>query len=129
VWETRFGTIGARLHPLAYLEFAVQYLVGETHTHIDNWDSTFHAFYALLSIPYRNHRFSVRYDVFRVHDQDGGPRFSRDRGDALTLAYFFSFGLRYRVGVEYIFAHSHHLALSRSDPADDGWQVSYRFRY
>jgi hypothetical protein len=82
-----------------------------------------------LSYHYKGHRFSARYDVFRVHDLDGGPRWSREHGDAFTLAYLFEFGLHHRVGIEYIFAHSHHPSLSPSDPSDGGWQLSYRFRY
>ena len=128
-WATRFGTIGAILHPLTRMDLLLQYLVGETHTHVATWDSSFEAFYALLSYHYRGHRFSARYDVFRVHDLDGGPRWSRDRGDAVTLAYLFEFGLHHRVGFEYIFAHSRHPSLSRSDPSDGGWQLGYRFRY
>ena len=128
-WATRFGTLGAILHPLARLDFLLQYLIGETHTHVATWDSSFTAFYALLSYHYHGHRFSARYDVFRVHDLDGGPRWSRDRGDAATLAYLFEFGLHHRVGFEYIFAHSRHPSLSHSDPSDGGWQLSYRFRY
>lgn len=128
-WATHFGTVGAILHPLAKMDVLLQYAVGETHTHVAAWDSSFEAFYALLSYHHRGHRFTARYDVFRVHDLDGGPQWSRDRGDAFTLAYLFEFGLRHRVGFEYIFAHSHHPSLSYSDPSDDGWQLSYRFRY
>ncbi len=128
-WNTRFGTVGAILHPLPQVDFLVQYLIGETHTRVANWDSSFSAFYALLSYRYRTHRLTARYDVFRVHDLDGGPNWSRDRGDAVTLAYLFEFGLRHRVGVEYIWAHSRHPSLGRGDPHDDGWQISYRFRY
>jgi hypothetical protein len=128
-WATRFGNFGAILHPLARVDLLLQYLIGETHTYLATWDSSFSAFYALLSYHYRSHRFSIRYDVFRVHDLDGGPRQSRERGDAFTLAYLFEFGLHHRVGFEYIFAHSHHPSLSQSDPSDGGWQLSYRFRY
>ena len=128
-WATRFGNFGAILRPLARVDLLLQYLIGETHTYVARWDSSFSAFYALLSYHYRGHRFSARYDVFRVHDLDGGPRWSRDRGDAVTLAYLFEFGLHHRVGFEYIFAHSRHPSLSHSDPSDGGWQVSYRFRY
>ena len=74
-------------------------------------------------------RLSARYDVFRVHDQDGAPRFSEERGDGVTLAYLFEFGLHHRVGFEYIFAHSHHPSFLGPDPSDDSWQLSYRYRF
>jgi hypothetical protein len=89
---------------------------------------SFHAFYALLSWHHRSHRISARYDVFRTHNQDGLPNY-RDRGDAVTLAYLFEFGLQHRVGFEYIFVQSRHAQPFRSSPSDDGWQLSYRFRY
>jgi hypothetical protein len=128
VWETRFGTFGALLRPLARVELLLQYLVGETHTRVNAWDTSFNAFYALLSFRYRDHRLSARYDVFRAHDLDGPP-FSRERGDGVTLAYLFEFGLHHRVAFEYIFLHSRRPASFRSDPSDDGWQLSYRYRY
>ena len=128
-WNTRFGTLGALLHPLPQVDFLVQYLIGETHTHVANWDSSFSAFYTLLSYRYRAHRLTARYDVFRVHDLDDGPNWSRDRGDAVTLAYLIEFGLHHRVGAEYIWVHSRHPSLAHGDPNDDGWQISYRFRY
>lgn len=128
VWETRFGALGAIFHPLAQMDVLLQYLLGETRTRGVAGDSSFNAFFALLSYHYRRHRVSARYDVFRVHDRDGVP-FTRERGDGVTLAYLFEFGLHHRVGFEYIFLHSHRPVRGRADPADDGWQLSYRFRY
>lgn len=128
VWETRFGTLGAIVHPLANMDLLFQYLVGKTQTRSTNGDSMLSAFYTLLSYHYRGHRVSVRYDIFRIGDLDGAP-FTRECGDGATLSYFFAFGLHHRIGVEYTFLHSRRPARLRSDPSDDGWQVSYRFRY
>jgi len=128
VWETRFGTVGVILHPLARMDLLFQYLVGKTQTRSVTGDSALSAFYALLSYHYRGHRFSVRYEIFRSGDLDGGLS-TREHGDGVTLAYFFEFGLHHRIGFEYVFLHSHRPAFSRSDPPDDGWQLSYRFRY
>lgn len=128
VWETRFGTVGATLRPLAHVELLSQYMEGVTETKAGRCDVSFSAFYALLSLFYRAHRLSVRYDFFRENDLDGAP-FYREHGDGITLAYLFEFGLHHRVGFEYIFAHSRHPSLSHSDPSDGGWQLSYRFRY
>ena len=129
VWHTRFGTLGIILRPIAKTEVLLQYLLGEVQTRVNAWDSSFSAFYALLSFHHRGHRLSARYDVFRVHDQDGAPRFSEERGDGVTLAYLFEFGLHHRVGFEYIFAHSHHPSFLGPDPSDDSWQLSYRYRF
>jgi hypothetical protein len=128
VWETRFGTIGVILRPLAHVEFLAQYLEGTTHVRGMACDVGYSAFYTLLSFRYRGHRVSVRYDDFRVTDLDSAP-FYREHGDGVTLAYLFEFGLHHRVGFEYVFLHSRRPMLSRSDPSDAGWQLSYRFRY
>jgi hypothetical protein len=86
------------------------------------------AFYALLSHHRGGHRFSVRYDEFRVEDDDQGNP-TGERGDALTAAYFLELGLRHRFGFEYIWLDSHRPSRVPPDPPQDGWQLSYRFRY
>ena len=128
VWETRFGVLGLTLHPLAQMDVVTQYLMGTARHEPCNCDVDFQAFYALASWHHRSHRLSARYDVFRTNDQDGPPNY-RDRGDAVTLAYLFEFGLYHRIGVEYVFVQSRHAQPFRSSPSDDGWQLSYRFRY
>lgn len=129
VWEMRFGTVGAIFHPLPPIDLLVQYLEGTAHVRTPANDTGFSAFYALLSYRYREHRVSVRYDNFRLRELDDAPPQTREHGEGVTLAYFFEFGLHHRVGFEYLFLHSHRPARSRTDPSDDGWQLSYRFRY
>lgn len=128
IWETRFGTVGAILHPLARMDLLVQYLEGVARVRSPSNDSSLRAFYVLLSYHYKGHRLSVRYDDFRVHDLDGSPS-TRERGDGVTLAYLFEFGLHHRIGFEYIWLHSHRPTSMPPDPSQDGWQLSYRFRY
>lgn len=128
VWETRFGTAGAILRPLGRLELLAQYMAGKAMVRGAANDIVFSGFYALASFGYRNHRASVRYEAFRTNDLDGAP-FLREHGDGVTLAYLFEFGLHHRVGFEYLWLHSRRPLLFRGDPSDDGWQLSYRFRY
>jgi hypothetical protein len=128
VWETRFGTAGVILRPIGRLELLAQYMEGVAMVRDAANDVGFSGFYALASFGYRNHRASVRYDVFRTNDLDGAP-FFREHGDGVTLAYLFEFGLHHRVGFEYLFLHSRRPVLFRGDPSDSGWQLSYRFRY
>lgn len=128
VWETRFGTAGVILRPLGRLELLAQYMNGVAMVRDAANDINFSGFYVLAAFGYRNHRATVRYDAFRTNDFDGAP-FFREHGDGVTLAYFFEFGLHHRVGFEYMFLHSHRPILFRGDPSDDGWQLSYRFRY
>jgi hypothetical protein len=127
-WSTRFGTVGALAHPLPHVTLAAQYMEGETNTRVNDFDSAFRAVYALLSLDYRRHRFTTRYDFFRVDDHDGGP-ITREDGWALTFAYMLEIGLRHRVAIEYLRVTSHRPATGFDDPSDGGWQFSYRFRY
>jgi len=85
--------------------------------------------YVLISPHYKGNRLTVRYDVFRVHDLDGGPVSTSEHGDAVTAAYMLQMGLRHRVALEYIWMNSHRVANAPLNPTPDGWQISYRFRY
>jgi predicted porin len=128
VWETRFGTAGLTSEPFRGVSVVFQYLLGRTATRANRFESTFNAWYTLLSYRYRGHRLSARYDDFAVHDKDGPPS-TRERGYAVTIAYLFELWLRHRLAVEYITIHSERPDASAPDPNDGGWQVSYRFRY
>ncbi|HKE43465.1 MAG TPA: hypothetical protein VKB41_02890 [Steroidobacteraceae bacterium] len=128
VWHTRVATVGATLHPLTRTDFVVQYLRGKALVWQPTNDSSLRGFYALVSHHYRGHRVTVRYDDFRVHDLDGGNP-TAESGDAVTLAYLYEWGLRHRVGAEYIWLHSNRPASAFPEPGQDGWQLSYRFRY
>jgi hypothetical protein len=129
VWETRYGVAGVAIQPLPGLDVLFQYLIGTTQTRTNPFDSTIQAFYPLVTYRWRQFRVTARYDNFRVEDDDGQPPDSRERGEAVTLACLFEFWLRHRLAFEYIFIDSHRPNSSSPDPSDDGWQVSYRFRY
>jgi hypothetical protein len=128
VWETRYGIGGVALQPLPGLDLIVQGLIGQTYTEANDFQSTFAAWYPLVSYRYRGHRLTVRYDDFRVDDDDGPPP-TRERGHAVTVAYLFEFWLRHRVGVEYVWVDSERPEPSSSDPPDNAWQIGYRYRY
>jgi hypothetical protein len=128
-WETRYGVAGFAVEPLPGLEVVFQYLIGKTMTRTNRFDSTIEALFPLVSYRWREHRITARYDNFRVEDDDAEPPDSGERGYAVTLAYVFEFWLRHRIAFEYIFVDSHRPPGSGSEPSDDGWQVSYRFRY
>jgi len=128
VWHTRFGTIGAELHPFPSIDLVAQYLQGRALVRDTSNDSDMHAFYVLLSKRYKAHRFTVRYDRFRVADLDGGNS-TRESGDAVTVAYALELGLRQRIGVEYTSLSSDRPGNALAHLSQDGWQISYRFRY
>jgi hypothetical protein len=127
-WETRYGVGSIGLQPLAGLDLLVQGLVGRTATRANLFESTIASVFPLISYRYRSHRLTLRYDHFRVDDDDGAPS-THERGNAVTIAYLFEFWLRHRVAVEYIWIDSERRAGESSDPSDNGWQLSYRFRY
>lgn len=128
VWDTRFATIGATLHPHSHFDVVAQYLRGEARVRDTTNDSSLRAYYGLVSYHHRRHRASVRYDSFRVNDMDGGNP-TQEKGQAWTLAYFLQMGLRHRLGAEYIWLDSRRPGNAVPEPSQDGWQVSYRFRY
>lgn len=128
VWDTRFATIGATLHPHSHFDFVAQYLRGEARVRDTTNDSSLRAYYALVSYHHRRHRASFRYDSFRVNDMDGGNP-TQEKGQAWTLAYFLQMGLRHRLGAEYIWLDSRRPGSAVPEPSQDSWQVSYRFRY
>jgi hypothetical protein len=127
VWETRYGVAGVALHPCAGLDILFQYMLGKTTTREDGIDSTFQALYPLVSYRWREHRVTFRYDDFKVQDEHSPPT-TRERGHAFTVSYLFEFWLRHRIGFEYITVDSDRVG-GGPNPGDDGWQVSYRFRY
>ena len=126
VWEMRYGVAGVVLQPLAGLDILFQYLIGKTDTRVNSFDSIVQALYPLISYRWRTHRLTFRYDDFRVQDEDGPPN-TKQRGHAFTVSYLFEFGLHHRIGFEYITVDSTRAGVS--PPGDDGWQISYRFRY
>ena len=128
VWRTRLATIGAIAHPLPSIDLVVQYLRGKALVRDTTNDSSLRAFYALLSNRFKAHRVTVRYDEFRVNDLDGGNS-TREHGDAITAAYAFEWGLRQSIGFEYAWVHSIRPRNTRPELSQDGWQLSYRFRY
>lgn len=127
VWETRYGTASLGIQPVPGLDLLIQALVGRTATRTNRFESTISAVYPLVSYRYRGHRCTVRYDHFRVDDDDSSPS-THERGNAVTVAYMFEFWLRHRVAVEYVWIDSER-AGEPTDPSDNGWQLSYRFRY
>ena len=129
VWRTRFTTVGLVIHPLPRIDLIAQYLNGVARVQAPPNDSSFSASYALLSYHIRQHRLSVRYDSFRVHDLDGGPISTSEQGHAVTTAYLLQLGLRHRIALEYIWMSSHRVTAGSMNPTPDGWQASYRFRY
>jgi hypothetical protein len=127
VWSTNLATIGATFHPHPSVDVVLQYLDGEARVRELTNDSDLEAYYGLVSFRHRGHRFTLRYDAFRLEDVDGGNPTS-ERGEAYTFAYLFEWGLRHRIGLEHVWLDSRR-PKDASELSSDGWQLSYRYRY
>jgi len=129
VWHTRFNVVGVELHPYPRIDVLAQYLDGTARVAAPPNDSALSAYYVLVSYHQHKQRLSVRFDSFRVHDLDGGPISTSERGHAVTASYLVQVGLRNRIALEHIWMSSHREATGSLNPSPDGWQISYRFRY
>lgn len=128
VWSTHFTTLGVTVHAAPRLDLVAQYLRGEAYVHNLSNDSSLSAYYGLISYHSLRQRLTLRYDSFRVRDTDGGNP-TAEHGTAWTADYSVQWGLRHRVGVEYIWLESERAAFTGILPTQDGWQLNYRFRY
>jgi hypothetical protein len=103
-WKTRFDSVGARVDGSSGWTAIFQWLGGETDVtpqgSYSSWP--FRARYVLLSKHFgQRHTLSARYDQFEVEgsgDDDDGWQ----KGHALTLAYVFRPGPRWRCTLEWL---------------------------
>ena len=139
VWSAHYSIAGIQLQPLPGLDLIVQFLTGEIESFTPGLRNKIQAIYPLVSYRWRQHRLSLRYDDFKVDDQDGSlnmpntPNTQQD-GSAWTFAYMLEMGLRHRIAAEYITVDSErHIVVNNSpvtvDQPDEAVQFSYRFRY
>ncbi len=103
-WRTRFDSVGARVDSSHGWTAIFQWLDGQTDVEprgsYSSWP--FRARYVLLSKHFGDrHTLSARYDQFEVEgsgkDDDGWQK-----GHAITLAYVFRPGLRWRCTLEWL---------------------------
>jgi hypothetical protein len=106
-WRTRFGWVGGEAH-FGPLTLVGEWGQGSTTMGFPGrgvtWvDADFEVGYLLASLAPGPFRFSARYDDFEVTERDGNVLDRNDEnGTATTLAAFWKFGGRFRLGVEAI---------------------------
>ena len=72
IWTTRFVNLGLHLFLSDRSELLAQYMDGITRMGRNNEvDNEYQSFYVMLSHGFGPHRVSLRYDNFRVDDEDG----------------------------------------------------------
>ncbi|HET7587677.1 MAG TPA: hypothetical protein VFL45_06305 [Gammaproteobacteria bacterium] len=135
-WRTRFSQIGLRWHPARGTDVIAQYLAGDTlagrrgspfsvYNKYSSW-------FVLASRQWRAHRLSVRYERFRVTDEDVTPLDNNNEtGHAWTLAYQYELWHNLFAGLEYMVVASGRpeRALNGVRPAvsERQWKIALRY--
>ncbi|HEX5340224.1 MAG TPA: hypothetical protein VFX47_05040 [Gammaproteobacteria bacterium] len=106
-WHTRFDELGLRWHPLQELELIAQYLKGDTlagrYATTRSVYNRFSSWFVLASESRGPHRVSLRYERFRVTDEDYTPLDDNNEwGDAWTAAYLYAWHEDISFGAEYL---------------------------
>ncbi|TDJ45490.1 MAG: hypothetical protein E2O52_06515 [Gammaproteobacteria bacterium] len=101
-WLTYFDSAGLQLALPAKVGLIGQWLDGRTVW--QDLDIGFDAWTVLLTRTFNKHRVSVRYEEFFMDKQasNWGPQQVLDDGQALTVAWLFSYSRSVRFGVEWI---------------------------
>jgi hypothetical protein len=102
-WDTNFLNFGAHARLPGQIEILGQYLTGDSRMGFYNMVYIgFSSGYVLGTVLFGNQRFTIRYDRFKVKDQD---RFreaddNREDGDAWTADYILETGEKHRLAFE-----------------------------
>jgi len=109
-WHTRFSSLGAKFELEDDVDILAQYMMGSTLMGVgpsgifNAIDNDFSSFYLLISKRYQAHRFTLRYDSFKVEDIDNGVLvpydLNEEDGDAWTLAYTLRMKRKYLLMLE-----------------------------
>jgi len=104
-WYTEFAGGGVRAFLPLGIEAIGQYLDGTTAMGRRlQVDVRYRSWFLLATREVGRHRFSVRYDSFRVDDRDAylEQDNNNESGSAWTAAWLVGVGSRYKVGAEYL---------------------------
>ncbi len=104
-WNTRFWNFGFNLPLPMNIEILSQYMTGRSKMGVGNMvNIDFDAFYVLATKPFGRNRITVRFDQFRVVDNDQYQMEdnNNEEGTAWTLAYMFSIAEKHRLAFEFL---------------------------
>ena len=139
-WLTRFDAFGLRIELPQRIVLLSQHLRGETvmGKAPDGQDlvrAPFQTTYALLSVPLRRHRLSLRYERFLTRDQDALTALdpNQEDGDAWTACYAFEPSLRQRLALELVHVEAERAArrgaglqpLARETLFQASWRIAF----
>ncbi len=138
-WETQFTNLGLRFDLFPGFKILSQYMTGSSLMGVSYYgqapvDIDFIAFYTLVSKKIGRHRFTVRYDYFKIDDKDYTPSdYSQDNGHAWTLAYVLKTIGKQRLIVEWLSIESEYMARHHIDlpskSTESQFQICYRIQY
>ncbi|MEP1551187.1 MAG: hypothetical protein ABJJ44_14160 [Paraglaciecola sp.] len=100
-WRTKFHSIALQHKFNKNTRLITQWMTGSSimgkhFVYID-----FDAWYLMLSHKYKSHRFSARFDLFEVNEDDIFPWDPNNSdGEALTLAWRYDLNMHWQVGLE-----------------------------
>jgi hypothetical protein len=136
-WNTSFDSVGLRVEGGNGWTGIFQWLKGATYISPQGVDERwpFRASYVLLSKRIGNHTLSARYDEFEVDGHGGNADDDEDgwqKGHAVTLAYIFQPGARWRYTLEWL--HVVSTSYNREEyqdgpPMASQTQVQFAIRY
>lgn len=141
-WATSFDHLGMRIDLPRDWSLLSQYMTGETSMGSPTLVyADFDAWYLLVSKSHGAHRWSLRYDIFAVHDRDNTANDDNsEHGTSLALDWQYALNTRNTVGLELLDIRSvragreylHNLnseAAGTSTVTETGAQLFYRFHF
>ncbi len=138
-WDTRFAILGGHWRPHSDWDLAAEWLRGSSGMGSRSGpifvDIDFSSAYVLASwsaSPYW--RLSLRADHFSIVDRDhSAAENNDDRGNAVTLAGFYSPTPQWRLGLEFIHSDSEHAAAASiglpTETAGDSLRIEARYSF
>jgi hypothetical protein len=137
-WRTRFTVAGVHWQPAAEVDVLAQYgsgntVVGRLGTQFSA-DNDFSAWYLLGQKRFGRHELALRYERFRVTDEDPNRvDDNREKGTAAAVAWQFSPVERYTIGVEFLRLESTRpermLVGQKSESVDRRFRLLLRARF
>jgi hypothetical protein len=137
-WRTKFGSLSIRQSFFKNFEFLAQYMSGSTKMNdsVSAVDNDIDTWYALASYKKEKYQFGLRYDWFKVHDNDSfrsqlnEEDLNDSKGLSITASAMYTMLGHYVVGPEYVYIKSQRVAntLNR-DPDDNLFQFLVRYTF
>ena len=109
-WRTKFHSLALQHQLSSAWRFMAQYMDGDTLMGDNQVQADYLAWYAAISHTAGKHRFTARYDNYKVYENDSLPEDpNNSNGSGLTLNWQWQFSKRIEWGIEW---HQHKSTVS-----------------